>query len=87
MSAQELVYAWIRNHAPITVKMNVTREQSDKLIEAVATAVRDAERAAYKRAAKEISCACLDEPECRHPHACCREDVAAILALIGKETT
>jgi hypothetical protein len=55
----------------------------EKLIDTI----RDAERAAYKRAAKEISCSCLDQPECRHPHACCREDVAAILALIDKEPT
>jgi hypothetical protein len=87
MNAQEIVYAWIRDHAPLTVKMNVTREQSDRLIEAVTSAIRDAERAAFVRAAKEISCACLDKPECIHPHACCRDDVAAILALIDKEPT
>jgi hypothetical protein len=52
---------------------------------AIRSAQRDATRAAYERAAKEISCACLDKPECLHPHACCREDVAAILALIDKE--
>jgi hypothetical protein len=54
-------------------------------MEKLIAAIRDAERAAYERAAKEISCACLDKPECIHPHACCREDVAAILALIDTE--
>jgi hypothetical protein len=58
-----------------------------KVVAAVASAIRDATRAAYERAAKEIACACLDKPECRHPHACCRDDVAAILALIDKEPT
>jgi hypothetical protein len=47
--ARELVYAWIRDHAPLTVKMNVMPAQSDKLIEAVAAAIRDAEKAAYER--------------------------------------
>jgi hypothetical protein len=54
-------------------------------MEKLINAIRDAERAAYERAAKEISCACLDKPECIHPHACCREDVNAILALIDQE--
>jgi hypothetical protein len=55
------------------------------IVNQIAAPIRDAERAAYERAAKEISCACLDEPECLQPHACCREDVAAILSLIDKE--
>jgi hypothetical protein len=85
MTAREIVYAWIRDHAPITVKMNVTREQSDKLIDAVQSAIAAAERAAYERAAKEINCCC--KAECLTPHNCPREDVNAILALIVKEPT
>jgi hypothetical protein len=84
---REIVYAWIRDHAPLTVKMNTTREQSDRLIEAVATAIRDAERAAYERAAEV----------CNGENAAWREMwdgqpiyyacAGAIRALIDKEPT
>jgi hypothetical protein len=66
---------------------NLSRLTRERYIERATKAHSAATRAAYERAAKEISCACLDKPECIHPHACCREDVAAILALIDKETT
>jgi soluble cytochrome b562 len=60
MSAQEIVYAWIRDHAPLTVKMNVTREQSDKLIEAIDDAMKAARNEALEEAAKAAHQAWMD---------------------------
>jgi hypothetical protein len=55
------------------------------IVNQIAAPIRDAERAAYERAAKEINCCC--KAECLTPHNCPREDVNAILALIDKETS
>jgi ribosomal silencing factor RsfS len=52
MNAQEIVYAWIRDHAPLTVKMNVMPHQSDRLIEAIYDAMQAARNDAIEEAAK-----------------------------------
>jgi hypothetical protein len=69
-----------------------------KVVAAVASAIRDAERAAYERAAKEISCGCNNAQAvvnasgaerwrlCGDP-SCGALAAASILALIDKETT
>ena len=48
------IHAWIREDAPLSIKMVLMPTLVDKLVERVHASAKDIERKAYERAAEEI---------------------------------